>query len=421
MAKAPRITTRMMVLFFNCYRVIHPRCAQATEPVRSMIVRGQSRALHTAPQPGDAILRCKAMIGLTSAKLAGSMLLIKGWPLCKWSFRQRAKKSRLSTLRFWSNWQRKDYLCPSTYIQTRFNFLSRLHCYIVLFFAILAPASLRAQAGASPFDLIPRLSQQADSITIAISSNPFDIVSPMASSNVSGNSPGFSVTKRNTEQSIRDRLNILRRFQFGVVLAMLVWMTLLFIIFRIFIVKVWEAFLNENILNQLMRERSPGSSLAMLLFYLFFVYNAGLFLFLSSSEFGIHLHESNLTGLLMMAGGLSSFLFFKHFEWLALKTLLPAEKELSVFSFTFMVFNIVIGLLLVPVILFVAYAPASIKIYTGLLVFGLVYLYLCLRGLLLSGRFLTQNRIHFLLYLCAAEIAPVLLLFKLLQHYTGVA
>lgn len=304
------------------------------------------------------------------------------------------------------------------------KFLNRFLIHIALFVSILCPAGLSAQGGASPFDLIPRLNQQADSVSIAVSSNPFDIVPPIASSNASNSAPGFSVTKKDTEQSARDRLNILRRFQFAAVLVMLVWMTLLFIIFRVFIVKVWDAFLNENILNQLMRERSPGSSLAMLLFYLYFVYNAGLFLFLSLSEFDQHIHDSNLIGLLLVAGGIGLYLLIKHFEWSALSTILPAQKELSTFSFTHMVFNIVIGLLLVPVILFVAYAPESIKIYaiyTGIAVFGLVYLYLSLRGLLLSGRFLAQNKIHFLLYLCAAEIAPVLLVIKLIQNIAQTA
>lgn len=298
--------------------------------------------------------------------------------------------------------------------------MNKLLFHIAFFVAMLAPAGASAQGGASPFDLIPRLGQEADSVSIAVSSNPFDIVPPIASSKVTHTSPGFSVTKKNTEQSARDRLNILRRFQFVAVLVMLVWLTLLFIIFRVFIVKVWDAFLNENILNQLMRERSPGSSLAMLLFYLYFIYNTGLFLFLSLSEFGVHLHAINLVGLLMIVLGLAALLLLKHFEWSALSTLLPARKELSTFAFTYMVFNIVIGLLLVPVILFVAYAPDSIKIYviyTGAFVFGLVYLFLALRGLLLSGRFLAQNKIHFLLYLCAAEIAPVLLILKLLQNY----
>lgn len=304
--------------------------------------------------------------------------------------------------------------------QNTLGYLNRRLLHIFFFVTMFAPCIIHAQGGASPFDLIPRLGQQADTVSITVSSNPFDIVPPIASSKVAGSSPGFSVTRKDAAQSARDKLNILRRFQFGAILVMLVWMTLLFIIFRVFIVKVWDAFLNENILNQLMRERSPGSSLAMLLFYLFFVYNAGLFLFLSLSEFDIYLHKQNIIGWLLLAGGLGVFLLLKHFEWSALGTILPAKKELSTFSFTFMVFNITIGLLMVPVILFVAYAPESIKIYaiyTGVAVFGLVYLFLLLRGLLLSSRFLVQNKIHFLLYLCAAEIAPVLLIIKLIQNH----
>lgn len=275
------------------------------------------------------------------------------------------------------------------------------------------------QAGATPFDLIPRLTEQHDSAAIAVSANPFDIVPPISSSNSNSFSPGFTVAKKNTADTLRERINILRRFQFGAILAMLVWMTLLFIIFRVFIVKVWEAFLNENILNQLMRERSPGSSLSMLLFYLYFVYNTSLFLFLALSEMGIELHDFNIVGLLMIAGGVGGYLLLKHVEWAALSTIIPAQKELMTFSFSHTVFNVIIGLLLVPIILFIAYAPDVIKIYaiyTGAALFGLVYIFLSLRGLLMSGHYLVQNKIHFLLYLCAAEIAPVLLILKVIQN-----
>ena len=45
---------------------------------------------------------------------------------------------------------------------------------------------------------------------------------------------------------------------------------------------------------------------------------------------------------------------------------------------------------------------------------GLTYIFRSLRGLFVAGRFLAFHKFHFLLYICTVEIAPVLILIKLI-------
>jgi len=96
----------------------------------------------------------------------------------------------------------------------------------------------------------------------------------------------------------------------------------------------------------------------------------------------------------------------------------PVEKEAASYSFTMIAFGILLSLFLVAVNVFVAYGPAHLiqtTIYMAFGVIGLVYAFRSLRGLIIANNFLAANKFHFFLYLCAVEIAPVLVLVKLVR------
>jgi Domain of unknown function (DUF4271) len=278
----------------------------------------------------------------------------------------------------------------------------------------------------SPFDLEPRLEAVApqDSATvIPVSTNPFDIVAaPVDGLPIKG--PGFQIrAERNVKPlTAKEKETNYRRFLFVSILIMFIVLTLIVTIFRILIEKIWKAFLNDNLLNQLHREQSSGLAVAYVILYLLFFINAGLFAFLAARHFGFMVSTSNLYALLMGIGSIAGFFVAKHIVlWLA-GFIFPIGKEVDSYQFTIMIFNIIIGLFLVPVVLFIAYAPQSttnIVVYGALGILGLIYLFLCLRGLFISNRFIASNKFHFLLYLCAVEIAPIMAIFKIATAYGG--
>jgi hypothetical protein len=115
---------------------------------------------------------------------------------------------------------------------------------------------------------------------------------------------------------------------------------------------------------------------------------------------------------------LASLLFlFKHVlvNWVGYLFSTPTEARR--YNFLIIIFNCVLGLFLVPFNLFIAFSAKGD--YQLLLVFwllGLVaifYFYRSLRSASIGSKFLSSNPFHFLLYLCAIEIAPVLMLVKL--------
>lgn len=279
-----------------------------------------------------------------------------------------------------------------------------------------------AQKTASPFDIIPRLpeSEFPDSvITISASSNPFDINRISSSSTrPTGFTPQFQVQRKRKTLSAKEKNALYQRFLIITVMIMLIILTLVFTIFRIFIAKIWKAFLNDNILSQLLREQAAGVTVAYIILYLMFIVNAGVFAFLVLRHYGLKIANSNISTLLLCMGGVAGFYVFKHLLFNLMRFIFPIEKEISQYNFTVMIFNIITGIFLVPMVLMIAYSSAGIASIviklTILLVLGTI-LFRTLRGLFIANRFFVWHKFHFFLYLCTVELAPLLITFKLLN------
>jgi hypothetical protein len=62
---------------------------------------------------------------------------------------------------------------------------------------------------------------------------------------------------------------------------------------------------------------------------------------------------------------------------------------------------------------------AEAAVWGGIGLLGLIYLFRSLRGLFVGARFLAFHKLHFLLYLCAVEIAPVAIAIKWILTNAG--
>lgn len=299
----------------------------------------------------------------------------------------------------------------------------RIKSLLVVLAFTCASGNAVSQNTASPFDIIPRIEvgQEDSTVTITTSSNPFDLVQTgIADRPTSASSGGFVVERKNRPLSSQEKNAIYQRFLFIVMLVVIVILTLVVTVFRIFIAKIWKAFLNDNLLNQLMREQGTGVTAAYLILYSMFILNTGVFLFLFCKHFGLELGSSNFISLMLCIGGVMAFFVLKHILLEVVAFVFPVEKEVSAYAFTVMVFNITIGFMLVPVVSLIAYAPEDVAKMTIYIALGLIVAALIfrgLRGLFIATRFFAWHKFHFFLYLCAVEIAPLLVTIKLLNLY----
>ncbi len=178
---------------------------------------------------------------------------------------------------------------------------------------------------------------------------------------------------------------------------------------------VLRAVLNDNYLNLMYREQKKSGASYYYILYFVFAVNAGLFLyFLLSST----LFDRGMPMLWKCVILIGIIYTVRHLFMQYLAYVYPFQKELEQYTFTILIFNIFLGLLLLPINVFIAFSPEPIYtffLYTGLFVVLIVYIFRQLRGVFISNRLLFHNKFYFLLYLCAVEIAPMLLLVK----YTG--
>ena len=236
-----------------------------------------------------------------------------------------------------------------------------------------------------------------------VSDNPFDKLNPVKEVP----KEEIMVKPLFTEQSTN----------FFLLITLLLLLALLLTFLRSFAIASIGALGTENLFNFLYREMSGRGILPYLLLYIFFSINLGIF---------CHFAMPVLLDSTHSAFNPSYFgVFFLPFIFLGLRHLLltfigfvfPIKKEMDRYQFLMVVTGISMGLFIAPMNIFLPYLNEEWKqiFILGTLAFlGLILLYHYLRGLTLGVRFIGSHQFHFLLYICTVEIAPVLIMVKLI-------
>lgn len=88
---------------------------------------------------------------------------------------------------------------------------------------------------------------------------------------------------------------------------------------------------------------------------------------------------------------------------------------LTGYTQTNFVFNMVIGILLMPIVIIAVFLPSVEMIYAGVIVWLVVYLYRILRQVFTDLSYTKFSLFYRILYLCTFEIIPLLVLTKLVM------
>jgi Domain of unknown function (DUF4271) len=288
-------------------------------------------------------------------------------------------------------------------------------------FFILFRAGAGAQDVSNPFEMRQRLPVAMALPGQAPLRNPFDVAphrAPDAALEIAQNDTRpfrpFSIAPRG------DRLPASALF--WLLLVMFGFLTVSVAGNRSAVGKAWRSFLGDNALALAQREAfGLVGSTPYFLLYGNFLFNAGLFIFLTVKAFKGS--EFNNGGFLALCIVGAVFVFLsKHVLILTINMLFPVEKEALRYNFLITVFNCVLGLFLVPFNAVLAFSVEEYRVLLIAWILGLVvvfYLYRGLRALSIGGKFLGTDFFHFLLYLCTVEIAPVLLFFKIMFLQTN--
>ena len=233
-----------------------------------------------------------------------------------------------------------------------------------------------------------------------------------ASSKVQGNSwmPSFVPRKADFKSSSSFSLN----FIFWIIITSLLVLAAVINLKRKSFLNLYRAITNDNYLKLLQREENNGFTFFFLLLYIIFLLNSALYIYLLLiNKFEVGGYKLYLFTILGIAG----IYLVRYISIYVLQVCFPVKKEARQYNFTITMFNIIVGLLLIPINILTAYASfGPTLLYAGLGVIGIFYLLRQLRGLFIAARTKGLSYFHFFIYLCTFEVAPIFWLLSFLNY-----
>ncbi len=206
-------------------------------------------------------------------------------------------------------------------------------------------------------------------------------------------------------------------FLFWVVLGLLVFFAGIMFFFRENIFGLIRPILNSNLHSTLNRESRGGRNPMFISLYLFFLLNAGVFIYHLLAYLNISF--TGIQSWFYIIGGIAAVYSIKHIGIYFLKWVFPLQKPLSNYGFAVVMFNGIVGIFLLPVNILLTYGAQNWHktfLIAGVVTIVIIYLLRLFKGFILSSRVSSNNIFHFFLYLCGSEIAPIALIYGMINH-----
>jgi hypothetical protein len=248
----------------------------------------------------------------------------------------------------------------------------------------------------------------------------FVSVNQQAYKDVIHKNPFFNFTARPVVQTVVKRESIGKEGQFYLLLGILLFFAFIKVVFSKYMHNLFAVFFRLSLKQKQMREQLLQAPLPSLLLNLLFLITGGLYitflvqyyqLFPGIGFWWLFLYCVAGLGVLY----LTKLLVLKLSGWI-----FNMQQAMDTYSFIVFLVNKLLGICLLPLLLFMAFSqPAVVSV--------VIILSWCLVLALFAYRYITSfnairkeikvSRFHFFLYLCAFEIIPLLLIYKVLLEF----
>jgi hypothetical protein len=165
------------------------------------------------------------------------------------------------------------------------------------------------------------------------------------------------------------------------------------------------------------REQLMQTPLASLLLNILFILSASLFINLILRHYHLGLNYPFWVLFFYCAVGLLAIYLVKFFSLKMFGWVFRVSEATDVYTLIVFTINKVVGIILLPIIIFTAFTTGQFSQFLfslGLIAIGLLFVYRYYISYAAVHRQIRVNFFHFLLYLFAVEIVPLLLINKLL-------
>jgi hypothetical protein len=190
------------------------------------------------------------------------------------------------------------------------------------------------------------------------------------------------------------------------------------VFYRKIFVQIVAAFFNNRITNQIVRDENILVQKASVLLTIIFNLVASLFLYKISLYFDWNPDYlgSGFNRFLVFAFGVSFIYTIKLLTLKLVGGIFKIDKGIAVYIFNIFLINNLLGIVLLPLMVFISFSGLYVfyAIYIGLALTAISLLYRIVRGWLIGLTYSGFSVFYLFLYLCALEIAPLVVLVKLL-------
>lgn len=294
--------------------------------------------------------------------------------------------------------------------------------WLGLFVMLLLGQTLLGQEKMNPFEIEHRLtatnkskpSNEVVNSEAASSTNPFEV-------RRNGSSVSVQPERKVIEISPASDAPQPHHLMFTALIA-IIPITFLFTLFREYFNLAYQNVISGSNLSQSLREYTSKAILPTNIWYIAAVLNLGIFLALALRNSGSSITQNLFYDVLLFIGFMGALVLLKHIVLHIIAYVFPVQKTIRQYNYLIILFGIVLGVALIPINIGLLYIPdrlVPILLWIG---FGLVlasYLVRSLRGLIIGNTLFVSYGFHFLLYICAVEITPVLILVKIAFLFTG--
>lgn len=279
----------------------------------------------------------------------------------------------------------------------------------------LRPINPDNTANTSQFGQVNSLKQSTDSNGVLVVS-----IKELSFRDLLQNHPYFNFFGKPVGLVVQERKVKGDEKLFYAILLLLFYYALIKILFQKYLGNIFALFFRATLRQQQIREQVLQNPLPSLLLNILFVVSAGMYTALLAEYYRVLAHVDFwalvfycILGLTLLYSG--KFLVLKTFGWI-----LGITKATDTYLFIIFMVNKMVGIFLLPVLIFLAfpYQPViQIVVTVSLFVLAILLGY----RLLLSYRGVRSEirvkPLHFFMYICAFEIAPVLLIYKVLLTF----
>ncbi len=171
--------------------------------------------------------------------------------------------------------------------------------------------------------------------------------------------------------------------------------------------------------NLFIREANPFRKRPTLIFALIYVISIPLLFYFGIEHFASDTLKVEFSPSFFFNIALIVIGFFLY-KWLFIQftaLIFQTQKISSDLLLNILIFNFIIGVLILPIIAFYIYTQMNIFIFTGLFIYGIGIFMRLLRELSVGMTHSIFSKLHLFLYLCTLEFIPVVIVVKILTNF----